>query len=282
MIRHILIILAIAALGANSSYADSTYISPSFYYTYGDYSNSMSSNSFAFFNTLQISERLYLLNSYDNLNIKTPGQIGWKYNQQLILGGLYYNAYPYFIKGNYAYILGKFNFSSDGSYNYNDVSHLFNLDFIYYQNLFYYGASYNYFMANGILNADSLKTRRIHQLTLRWEYIVSPDLFLSIKPNYTKVDDGRDLLSVEVKSRYLLMNRVVLTAGGFYGSRAYYFDSDLLTLFNQNYTQKYRVFGQVDFYPFDKISVSAGYQHTKFSEFSINYLIAGIKGYFWL
>jgi len=282
MNRYILIILVIAAAGAKQSFADSTYISPSFYYTYGDYSNSMSSNSFAFFNTLQISERLYLINSYDNLNIKTPTQIGWEYSQQLFLGGLYYNAYPYFIKGNYSYILGKYNWISDGSYNYKDISHLFNVDFVYYQNLFYYGASYNYFISNGILNADSLKTRRIHQLTLRWEYIVSPSLFISIKPNYSRVDDGRDLISAELKIRYLVLNGVVINTGGFYGSRAYYFDSDLLTIFNQNYTQKYRLFGQIDFYPFNAISLSAGYQHTKFNDFSINYLVAGIKGYFWL
>ena len=264
-------------------WSDSTYnyFNPGLFYTYGSYSNSVKSNSVAFYNTLQISERLYLINGYDNLQIKTPTAMGWKYSQQLFLGGLYYNAYPYFLKGNYIYLLGKFNYSKEVGYNYTDVSHLFNFDFIYYQNLFYYGVAYDYFIANGILSMDSLRTRKIHQITLRWEYIISPDLFISLKPNYTKIDDGRDLFSAEIKFRYLVYPRFVLTSGGFYGARAYYFDSDLLTLFNQNFTQEYRIFGQLDYYPIDKLSISAGYQHTKFSDFSINYIIAGLRGYFW-
>ena len=262
--------------------ADSTYISPALFFTYGTYSNKASAYTLSFYNSLELSKRLYLINSYESLNLEIKRGIAWEYKQDLFLGGFYYNAYPFFIKGNYSYINGSYLYKDNSNFNYDDNSHLGSLDLIYYNDLFYYGISYSYLNAEGILNADSLKNESINQLTLRYEYILSPSVFISARPTYTNTSEGQNLFSLAMKINYWLTPYFALKSGGFYGERVYYFDTDILTLNNQNDIQKYAVFAQFDYYLSSKFSVSSGYSYTKFTGYSIHYFNAGFRGYFWL
>ncbi len=250
--------------------ADSTYVSPSFYYSYGNYSNKTYSESFAFYNSIQLSKKFYLLNSYDHLIIN---QNEWNYLQQIFLAGISVDYFPIYLKFNYAHIKGDFDYKPF-LYQYSDFNNLYNFDFIYFQNLYYFGISYTY------QNQIGYKAETVNQITLRLEKIISPDLFISLKPNISLLTDGRKLYSASLKIHYLLSKNFFLKAGGFAGERAYYFDSDLLTIFNQDDTQKYQVWGQLEYKLFKNISLAASYQHTNFSSYNIDYYIAGIKSSF--
>lgn len=126
-------------------------------------------------------------------------------------------------------------------------------------------------MDGGILQQST------NQFTGRLEWIAGPRIFLSLKPSYVKPKDGRSLTSVAGKIHYLPVNQLLLKVGGMIGKRAYYFDSDILTIFNQDETQKNLIFGQLEYSPVKQFTLILAVQHTEFETFSINYYIAGIK-----
>lgn len=270
------------------SQSDSTYLSPSLFYTIGDYSSSESSRSLAFYNTLQLSNQFYLITAYDNLSIK---DVGSDYLQQTFLGGGYVNLFPYTLKFNYGYFKGDYSspiydtsFSNGGGNNRNkideitstDITHLFNADLIYYFDWNYIGGSYTF------INQNEITPLSAHQITLRLERILTDEIFISIKPNYTRSSTGRNLFSSAFKIHYVPIPELTFKVGGFLGERMLYFDSDLLLIFNQNNIQKYQALGQVEVSPSQNWKFIFGYQHTKFDDFSINYLYAGIKANFYI
>lgn len=273
------ILLLLVIILSFDSLADSLYVSPSFYYTYGNYSDKSTSKSFAFYNSLQLSFKNYLINSYDNLLIKTSD---WNYKQQTFSAGIYSVYFPYFFKFNYSHIKGDYRLKDfpdfdESSLNYSDFTNLYSLDFIYYQNLFYFGAALTYQNAIGKLSINQLEKQRVGQITLRFENIFSPDIFLSVKPNYTFCTDGRKLFSVAAKIHYLISPYWLIKAGGFAGKRAYYFDTDLITIFNQPQTQYWQGFVQLDYFPSLFWKFTLNYQYTKFETYKINYFTAGVK-----
>ena len=79
-----LFLLVLLCLLFRNSYADSTYVAPSFYYTHGAYNNTDYSNSLAFYNTTNITQGFYLINHYEHLTIHDPS---WNYLQQAFLAG---------------------------------------------------------------------------------------------------------------------------------------------------------------------------------------------------
>lgn len=257
-------------------WADSTFVSPSFYFTYGDYSNKNFSRSLAFYNTSAITKNSFLTVHYDNLSISATD---WNYLQQTFLVGSYLNFFPLGIKGTYAHLIGNYSYRPY-TFTYNDYTDLYNFDLFYYKNLYYLGFSFTYLKAKGILNVSGLSKQKVSQVTLRFEKILSNDLFVSIKPNYSQLSDGRKLYSLSGKFHYLLSSQLLLKAGGMIGKRAYYFDSDLLTIYNQDYTQTSLYFGQLEYSVSTSIKLISSYQRTKFQNYSINYFILGIKSNF--
>lgn len=272
------------------SQTDSTYLSPSVFYTIGDYTSSESSRSLAFYNTLQLSNQFYLITAYDNLSIEDEDS---DYLQQTFLGGGYVNLFPYTLKFNYGYHNGELSqavfdtsFSSGNGNGNNsnkideivstDITHLFNADLIYYFDWNYIGGSYTF------INQTELTPLSVHQFTLRLERIITDEIFISVRPNYTRTSTGRNLFSSALKIHYVPIPELTFKVGGFYGQRMLYFDSDLLLIFNQNNIQKYQAFGQLEIFPTPTWKFILGYQHTKFDDFSINYLYAGIKANFYI
>ncbi len=272
-----LVVFFIFVLLVQNGVAGSTYVSPSFYFTYGDYSNKNVSTSFVFYNTLQLTEKFFLVNSYDNLTITAPNSAGWSYKQQMLSGGVFANFFPFYYKFTYAHLKGDFKLKGYSGADYSDYSNLYNLDFVYYKNLFYYGFSYSYINSHGVLTADSLEKQSAHQLSLKLEYIIHPKVFLSLKPNFSKIEDGRNLYSVAYKIHYLPLPELLFKVGGFIGERAYFFDPDLLIIFNQNETQKLQVFGTVEYFPSYLLKLAVSFQHSEFAGYSIDYYTAGVK-----
>lgn len=271
-------VLLIVFLAQPVSYSDSTYYAPSYYYTLGNYSNNNSSNSHAVYLTSYLGYRFTLNNHYELLNINISKD--WDYTQHTFLGGGLINYYPYFYKFYYSYKRGVFSKNNNDIYT--DHSNLFSLEAMYYHYLYYFGLHYTFANANGILNIDSLNKQQVHQITGRIDHIFSPSVYLSIRPNVSILSDGRNLYSVAGKATCFLYPSLAVKVNGFVGRRAYYFDSDILTIFNQDETQQYQAGIQIDYYPFYHLLISAGYQNTKFQSYKINYFVAGLRYGFFL
>ena len=70
---------------------------------------------------------------------------------------------------------------------------------------------------------------------------------------------------------------LVLTFGRMIGKRAYTFDNDLFTLFNQEDTQRGLVFTQVDLLLSRRISAMVEYILTSFDGYEIAYMVMGLR-----
>lgn len=265
-----LFLLLMGPLISAQSFEETFYLSPSIYYTSGDYSTDQKSKEFSFYNTVQLMHELYLINHYDYLLIDANE---YDYKQQTFLAGGLLDMFPYYFKFHYSHYKGEYNYTPT-SFTSQDFTNLYNIDVFYYINWFYFGASYAHLNQIGSANLIS------NQITLRIEKILSDEFFISFKPNYTHLSDGQNLYSSAVKLHYAPLPELVFKVGGFIGKRAFYFDSDLLTIYNQNDIQKYQVSGLVDFVPISLLKFTLGYQHNKFTNFNVNYLFAGIKANF--
>ncbi len=247
-----------------------TYTYPSAYLTIGDYSNNTQSISFAFYNTLQFSKEFYLVNNLENLIIDNPK---WKYDQKHIVSQVIYDDLPITLKLAYGFYYGKYS-TTPSRNNYEDNINLYSADFIGKLGSFYLGASYTR------TNLDGYLHQTVNQITPRFEMLFGANLFVSVKPSYAILEDKRKLFSVSAKAHYYAGSGVLLKAGGFYGKRAYYFDSDLITYFNQNETQKNNFFGQVEYVVDPKLRAILSFQQTQFTSYSIRYYILGVKSFF--
>ena len=87
----------------------------------------------------------------------------------------------------------------------------------------------------------------------------------------------RNLFSVGMKFNYLLTPGWVAKVGGSFGSRAYYYDNDLFTIYNQDETQKMMLSAGIEYWPSWRVLINLGYQHNQFDGYDVNYLIAGVK-----
>lgn len=246
---------------------DSFYVSPSFYFTHGNYSDSSRSNSYAFYQTTQLSKEFFSILHYENLKISNED---WDYIQQAFLTGGIIDLHPFYFKLNYVHYKGDYDYKPFPD-TYSDYTNLFNIDAYYFSDWYYLGASYVH------LNRIGYATQKSDQITLRLEKVLSKELFLSLKPTFIKLLDGRELYSIAVKMHYQPYTDLIFKAGGFGGQRAFYFDSDLLTIFNQDETQKYLFFAQAEYSPIRQLNFILGFQNTKFTSYKINYFIAGIK-----
>ncbi len=263
-------LLLISSLAFSQDDEATFYLSPSFFYTNGNYSTGVKSNSLAFYNTLQLFNKFFLINHYENLKIDSKD---YDYTQQTFLAGGIVDLFPYYLKLNYAHYKGDYNYKPS-EFSYNDFTNLYNFECLYYVDWYYLGAAYSHLNQIGFANSTS------HQVTLRLEKILSTEFFVSLKPSFTRLDDKKNLFSISLKLHYAPIVDLVFKMGGFAGERAFYFDSDLLTIFNQNSIQKYQAFGKIEYSPIYLIKLTAGYQHNNFSDFNVNYLYAGIKGNF--
>lgn len=250
-------------------------ISAKLFSTNGNYSDSLKSttHSNSYFVQYELLNSIRIIAHLDNLQIKYST---WHYRQQNYLLNTTFNNYPWFYNFTVAQISGKYEYQPF-VFTYNDNSNLYSAGVIYYQNLWYYGGQITHHNARGILTSDSLPQQKIYSLTLRVEKYLTPKLFLSLKPHYTNLSDGRNLTSVGGELTYLPFDLISLNVGGFIGKRAYYFNSDLLTLFNQNETQLNQLKGQVNITPIKQLTFLVAYQKIKFQSYSINYLTLGVS-----
>ncbi|MBI5729545.1 MAG: hypothetical protein HY963_00250 [Ignavibacteriales bacterium] len=262
-----LLLLLLFVLTSHKTWGDSLYVYPSFYYTFGKYSTGGNSNSIAGYATLSFNGKSFVTLGYDNLNIEyTTG----KYLQQNHTFSYLQNLFPSYLKVSYSYIGGKYTQTGQTSSSF-DNTHLISLEYFFYSNMFYLGLAASYIKQSGYTQLN------VYQITPRIEWILSNKVYLSTKPNYTYVSDQRNLFSVAGYISWNSIQDVYLKLGGFVGKRAFYFDTDLLTIYNQNETQTNLFTAQMDYIPSKYFKLTAGYQHTNFTGYSIDYFILGIR-----
>ncbi len=246
-----------------------TVFSPSFYYTYGDYSTGSFSNDASVYASIKIAAKGdYLIAGFDKLLIKNPA---YNFDQKMIVAGIIKNEYPFYFKLNYAYINGSFESNANPVLNYTDKTNLINGGLLYNFDLFFVGFTYTY------LNLDGLKSINSHQIETDFIWQASPNFILSVKPLYTQVTDGRKLFSTNVKFDFPVSNIFKLSGDVSVGERAYYFNPELLTIYNQDETQKTTASVRAEYQFIKAVRIVVSYQYAEFDKFNINYFIGGIK-----
>jgi hypothetical protein len=266
--RNILSILLIVCLYVSVVFAQpGPKIHPSVYYTYGDYSNKTRSNSISGYVPFTWNGFDYITLGYDNLNINNTD---WKYHQQLFLAAGSFNFYPFYLKFGYLHIKGDFDFKPF-PFEYSDFLNLYAAEVLYNINLLYLGISFDY---SNLIGYQALVIKH-YGASLNW--IVNPKFSLELKPLYTSITDGRKLYAASLALNYSPTKSLTLKLYGFAGERAYYYDEDLLTMFNQNETQKNLVSFRVEYDIIKELILIGNYQYTEFQNYIIRYYVAGIK-----
>ncbi len=240
---------------------------PAGYYTAGSYSNGNSSNSYAGYATVAFGGLDYVVAGYDAMTIQsTP----WTYDQQFFVVGALKNLYPFYVKLNVGRIEGTFKLAGQ-RYSYADQTDILNGGFLYNVDVFYVGATYTYMSVSGYTNVRS------HQIGLQGDWLLDPAFNLSIRPLYSRVTDGRSLISVGGEVSYAPWKTLVLRVSGMAGKRAYYFNPDFLTVFNQNETQKSLWGIRMEYTIVSGLTVIGSYQSAGFSGYTVRYAAIGAR-----
>lgn len=241
--------------------ADALTIYPSAYFVKGNYSDDRKLTTLSFYNSIKITDRFYVTGAYEYLSLKYPE---FTLAQKNYLAGGYLNQFPYFFKLYYSHI------DSDILEN-NYSSNLLSAEIFYFIKPFYLGTAYTFYKINDEQKSIS------NQVTLRLDWIVSPRIYISLKPNFTFTSTNQKYYSIAGKVNITPTSKFIVKVAGKIGERIYYFDNDLLVHFNQPEVQKYLVNLQVDFNVSDDFALIGGIQNTKFSGYSIYHLIVGLK-----
>lgn len=252
------------------AHADSTYVTPGLYYSNGDYNNSTSSSTISFFNTAYIN-KYYATLGLDWHKLKGSG---WKYDQFNYTVNLFVNEFPTFYKLSYMLIDGQSDFGSAAG-NSQSQGNLVNFEYTAYKNLFYYSAGVTFFSQSGTSKEKSI------QLTPRLDYIFSRELSFSIRPNYFLSSVGSSLFSTKVGLTYNF-NDIIFFGGGIsIGNQKYFFNGDLLTIYNQPEIQKTIFDFRIDYILSTNIRVIGSYNNSSFDGYKINYFSLGLKSGFY-
>ncbi len=240
---------------------------PAGYYTAGLYSNGNRSNSYAGYATVALRGLDYVVAGYDGMTIQSSL---WSYDQQFFVVGGMKNLYPFYVKVNVGRIDGTFRLAGQ-RYSYNDQTDILNGVFLYNVDLFYVGATYTFMSVRGYTNVRS------NQIGLQGDWLLDPALSVSIRPLYSRVTDGRSLISVGGEVSYAPWRTLLLRMSGMVGKRAYYFNSDLLTVFNQDETQKSLWGIRMEYTVTSGLTLIGSYQSAGFSGYTVRYAAIGAR-----
>jgi hypothetical protein len=250
--------------------APTTSFFPSAYYTSGTYSGGARSDSYSGYASLSFQRYEYLVAGYDKMLIESST---WTYDQHLFVVGGQKNLYPFSLKLNYGGLKGTFNLPS-ARYSYDDHIDILNGGLLYNVDLFFFGPAYTY------VNVRGYKTLQCHQVGLQAEWVIDPAFSVSLAPLYTTLTDGRSLVSATAGMTYCPVEPLVLQVSGVWGKRAYYFNPDLLTVFNQDETQENLWSLRAEYTVGGIVTLLGSYQSTAFAGYTVKYLALGVRGRF--
>lgn len=240
---------------------------PAIYYTYGSYSNDAVSNSVSFYGTFQINRLDYLTIGFDVLNIDHPE---WYYDQTFfVIGGLK-NLYPFYLKLNYGYVGGKFDYKPE-LYRYKDKINILNGSLLYNWNFFYIGGGATFEWMTG------LQKLNVQFYEVKFIWMPSTALSFSFMPGYTNTSDGISEISLGSEIFYAPFKFMNLSLEGFVGKRVLYFNPEYMIIYNQPETQKNSYSIITRFLVNTPFNIIAIYQSRDFTDYTINYFTVGLK-----
>lgn len=264
------VVILIVFISAFSLYAQPKlrdYLCPSFYSTAGAYNNDLSSIGYSGYLLFTVKKFNYVVFGYDNLTISQPSL---DYNQQMFVVGEYLNFFPWIISGNFAYVGGGVK-SNGKRFPDSEFMNIYNINIKHNINLFYLGLSYTYSNVRGVNTLD------IHQGGATLDYYLNTNFSFHLQGFYAHLSDGRDLKSGTITVDVYPVKQWLLSAYRTLGKRAYFFNPDLLTLFNQNETMKGAFGARTVFTIAPELDLIFSYQQYDFTDYLINYYSGGIK-----
>jgi hypothetical protein len=276
------ILLSAAALLANGDV-----VNPGVYLSSGNYSGQRHSTEYSAYGSVGIRNRHFISAGYSDLAIS---DVDWKYRQKVGTVGALFTRLPFAAKAYYSRVSGDYA-SKLWDYSYSDHANVISAELIYVRWPLTLGMEYARFDGSGY------SRQRTDQYTLRHDLQLQSAIRLSVRPSYVWVMDGplsqadfsgstenfkgpRHLASIAGKLVWQAAPRLRISAGGFLGQRAYYFDNDLLVLNNQNETQTGMRFAQIEALVWRDVTALGEYIQTDFDEYSIEYVVIGIKSQF--
>ncbi len=267
--KKLIILTALSAFIFKPIYGQSknNYFVPSAYYTLGNYSNRTSSQGYSVYSLFTIDQFDYIVAGYDMLSINDPL---WKYNQQMVVAGFYKNLFPFFLSVNAAYITGNFHYKPL-FYQYTDYTNIYNINAKYNIDLLFVGAFYTF------SNIRGYKSLYVHQTGISLDYFINNIWKIGGKLINSNLTDNRNLYSGIISVCFYPSALLSFKLSGMIGERAYYFNADNLTVFNQDNTQTGLYSIKTDISPINLFHIILSYQFSKFDAYSINYFSGGVK-----
>lgn len=261
-------------------------VTPSAYYTFGEYTvKEKFSNDYSAFLSVSPNKLDYLVLGFDYLKSEFKDSLNiynWNYLQKSYFVGIIKEFSPFYFKINYAHISGEFDYKGSfydyfspyiekGFYKYQDYSNLINSELTYRIGYYFLSASYTLMNQYGVKNLEN------QQIALSFGYSNSLFYFAEVRPIYSDLSDGRSLFGAAFKFSLFPNLKTIYKLEGFLGKRAYYFNPESLTIFNQDETQMASVSLRFEYLPINTLRIITSYQHTVFYGYSVNYFIFGVK-----
>lgn len=246
------------------AFAGAVYLQSGLYATRGQYDDGHSNDGSAYA-TVNWNLRQYLTVGYDRLLIRRGN---WDYTQQIGIAGTSLSSGRWGLRCAAGRIDGDY---SDSSFAYADHTELFSGEVLWMR--------WDYGAGLGSVRTTSFGATRVstNQFTGRLYSTLSPVIWLTIRPTYDWVSDGRRLSSLLSHLDYAPRPNVMIRADAMIGQRMYYFDNDLLTIFNQIETQEGLFSAQVDWWATKRLMLMGKWIRTSFDEYDITYYVAGLK-----
>ena len=254
-------------------------LSPGVFYTHGEYSDSRYSHDLAAYGTVGIHERHFLTLVYDNIFIEHDE---FTFRQEMGIAALLLSRQPWALKLDYGQIVGRFRLKNP-LVHLRDESQLYSAELLHWRPTFTLGLSVSSIPVtimipddNGSPSLDGV-SRDAQQYTLRGEVVLHPQWRAILRPNYTWDMDGRRLYSTTAQVNYQPTPRLLVKLGLLLGDRAYYFDNELLTIYNQNETQRELLSAKAEYDLGKRFLLVGEYINTRFDGYSITYTVLGLK-----
>jgi hypothetical protein len=246
------------------------------YYVHGSYSSATVSNTFSASLRVPVERVDALFACVERTGLS---DLLWSYDQTLVLLGGIKNLYPFYATAMGGYLGGTYApVVSAGMHTpilsvggYSDRIWMGYVELKYNWDLFFFGVAHAYLSYGGWKEVTS------NQTSLIATWLATPRITATVRPVLTGMSDRNRLLSVGGTIRFVPSPGFAFTGGCMVGKRAYFIDTEALSVFNQDYTQTaaYSIQGVLDFAPWGRILL--GYQLVTFTAYDIAFITGGFQ-----
>lgn len=252
-----------------SVYSQSILIQPSTFFTYGNYSDKTISRQYSFFLGGSIGQSNFLVAGYDIIQLKNEL---WRYEQTNLALGIHYWITDWRLKLKTDFLLIKGKYTDDfNNKRLIDNGFLISPEMVYGVYPLHYGLGASYFLENGNYKTNS------SQLYLRMDYYPHYKFLITLIPSFHLISDNSKYLSFQTMLTYFPFYELSINSTFTIGARKFYYNPDLMVLFNQLETQLSNYSFRINYNFYKNLVASLIYQKSKFSSYKIDYFVIGIR-----